>query len=266
LRDRFARQRPRSGELALHLARTSSSLAVLGFLVGLAAPAALAQEGGDTGLDLEGTWHVLIHYTDADAADPEVMRWDDRLWVFERKGSRLSWTEYPIVVFNDRTGRFERSSSGQRRVLHAWEPNAGQRAQIDAGLEFNTLGSKTKSLRRKRDGSWQSTGSPQTLGASTIAYRETWSISGGEVPTFTRDDVLGSQRAESMSGRTQYTGTEIAADGNVIRGDFARDESRRGPFRMVRAGAAASVGTKRSLRERMTDGLNLETFEDEVEK
>ena len=75
--------------------------------------------------------------------------------------------------------------------------------KIDNGLEFNSRGSKTKSLRRKKSGTWQSTGSAVTMSASTIGYHETWSISGlSDVPTFTRDDVLGSERAESMSGRT----------------------------------------------------------------
>ena len=123
-------------------------------LLSVGASNASADAGGEASLDLEGTWYVLIHYTDASAANSEAMRWDDRLWIFARKGSRLEWTEYPIVVFNDRTGRFEQSSHGQQRVLHAWEPNASQRAQIDSGLEYNTRGSKTKTLRRQRDGTW----------------------------------------------------------------------------------------------------------------
>jgi hypothetical protein len=227
----------------------------------IGASAAFAADEDGAELDIEGTWYVLIHYTDSSAADTEVMRWDDRLWVFERKGSRLEWTEYPIVVFSDRTGRFEQSSHGQQRVLHAWEPNEGQRSQIDSGLEYNTRGSKTKTLRRRRDGTWQSAAAAQLMSASTIGYHETWTISGlDDVPTFTRDDVLGSQRAESMSGRTQYRGVEIVAGGRQIRGEFARDDSRRGTFRMVRAGAAGSVGTKRSQRERMMDGIDPEAF------
>lgn len=223
-----------------------------------------AQDGDAPELDLTGSWHVLIHYTDTATAAPEAMRWDDKLWVFERKGSRLSWTEYPIVVFSDRSGRFETSSHGQQRVLHAWEPNEAQRSQIETGPEFNTRGSKTKSLRRKRDGGYQSMGQATTLGASTIGYHETWSVRGlDDVPTFTRDDVLGSQRTESMSGRTLYKGLEVLEGGRVIRGEFARDESRRGTFRMVRAGDAKSVGTKRSQAERMRDGFDPDAWADE---
>lgn len=219
-----------------------------------APPGVSAEDAASDAVDLVGTWHVLIHYRDSDAANPDTTRWDDRLWVFQRKGSRLSWAEYPIVVFTDRDGRFERSSHGQRRVLHAWEPNKAQQAQIEEGLEFNTRGSKTKTLRRKRDGSWQSTGAALTLSASVIGYQETWSILGlDQVPTFVREDVLGSERAESMSGRTEYRGSEIDAEGSVIRGEFARDDNRRGTFRMLRSGDAASVGTKRTQRERIRD-------------
>ncbi len=213
-------------------------------------------EGGVPELSLEGTWHVLVHYTDADTADAEVVRWDDRVWVFEQKGSRLRWTEYPIVVFSDRSGRFERSQHGQRRVLHAWEPNAIQSDQIEDGLEFNTRGSKAKSLRRKRNGNWQSSGAAQVRSASVVGYHETWSIDWVDgAPTFTRDDTLGSERAEAMSGRTLYRGRVVSSTGDRVEGEFARDESRRGTFRMVRSGEARSVGTKRSQRERMRDAM-----------
>ena len=215
-------------------------------------------------IDLVGTWHVLVHYTDSETANPDAVHWDDRLWVFSKKGSRLSWTEYPIVVFTDREGRFERGNHGQQRVLHAWQPNSSQRAQIEAGLEFNTRGSKTKSLRHKKDGGWQSAGAAQVMSASVVGYHETWSIRWEDgVPTFTRDDILGAERAESMSGRTRYHGTRVVGGSKEIRGDFARDESRRGSFRMRRSGEAESVGTRRSQRERMRDAFGLDESADE---
>jgi len=240
--------RQRSWRLALS--------AVFLMAVSLASGAWAQPEGAAPALSLEGTWHVLVHYTDSDTADAEVVRWDDRVWVFEQKGSRLRWTEYPIVVFSDRSGRFERSQHGQRRVLHAWEPNAIQSEQIEEGLEFNSRGSKAKSLRRKRNGNWQSAGAAQVRSASVVGYHETWSIDWVDgAPTFTRDDTLGSERAEAMSGRTLYQGRVVSSSGDRVEGEFARDESRRGTFRMVRSGEARSVGTKRSQRERMRDAM-----------
>jgi hypothetical protein len=123
-------------------------------LAARAAVAALAvlfgavSAGAEPSVDLIGTWHVLVHYRDDHTVRPEQERWEDKAWVFERSGSRLRWTEYPIVVFSDETGRFERRQTGQyARVLHAWEPNAKQLEDIRRGLEYNTRGSKSKTLR-----------------------------------------------------------------------------------------------------------------------
>ena len=66
-----------------------------------------AEQPAPAEVDLIGTWHVLVHYTDANSNDPEQLRWDDRIWSFERTGSRLRWDEAPIVVFGDNSGRFE---------------------------------------------------------------------------------------------------------------------------------------------------------------
>ena len=58
-----------------------------------------ASSGGE--IDIEGAWYLLIHYRDDNSANPDVERWEDRVWVFERSGSRLKWRRYPIVVFDD---------------------------------------------------------------------------------------------------------------------------------------------------------------------
>ena len=61
------------------------------------------------------------------------------------KGSRLRWTEYPMVIFGDGTGRFESLGTNRAsRVLQHWEPNKAQRAEIASGLQVNSRGSKSK--------------------------------------------------------------------------------------------------------------------------
>ena len=108
-------------------------------------------------LDLIGTWHVLVHYRDSATGYPEREHWEDRIWVFEREGSRLRWTDYPIVVFSDQTGRFEQLGTNRaRRVLHFWEPNDAQLAQIYEGLEINPRGSRSKALRGSDAEGWNS--------------------------------------------------------------------------------------------------------------
>jgi hypothetical protein len=173
------------------------------------------------------------------------MRWDDRIWVFEKAGSRLRWNEYPIVVFKDQTGRFEaRGAMRAARVLHAWEPNEAQRAEIAKGLPVGKRGGKQKTLRKRGD-DWQSASRPTAASASVVTYVEHWSISDPTgKPTFRREDILGSAETESLEGVTQYATTEVLDGGNEIRGSFQRDESRRGTFRMVRSGATKELKGK----------------------
>jgi len=209
-------------------------------LVASALPGAQASDRAT--LDLAGTWHLLVHYTDDHAHDPEQVRWDDKVWIFEREGSRLRWKEYPIVVFEDETGRFENlGGSHAARVPHGWEPNEGQLAQIRAGLEVNDRGMKSKTLRRSGD-AWRSGSRPTAASASVVTYVEFWTIEDASGrPTFRREDVLGAGRADDLEGVTLYVTEEVAAGGDVLRGTFERDGSRHGTFRLMRAGATGQV-------------------------
>jgi hypothetical protein len=214
-------------------------------LAALLLPLLLAPAGPASALDLAGTWHVLVHYTDANTSRPDQLRWDDRVWVFERKGGRLEWTEYPIVVFDEETGRFERRDTGQyARVLGAWEPSEAQLADIGSGLKINTRGSKTKTLRGSDAGGWSTSGHSRPASASVITYQENWSIQGlPELPAFVQEDVLGSARSESMEGAARWETTEVDAEG-ALRGTFERDGTRHGRFVMRRSGPVGQLEEK----------------------
>ena len=212
--------------------------------------------GAEATVDLAGTWHVLIHYRDDTAHDPQQMRWDDRLWVFQRDAKGLVWNEYAIVVFQDETGRFEKSTTGLHRVVGAWEPNPAQLAQIKSGLEYNTRGTKTKTLHGSDAGGWSSGGhGPAPQAANVITYSETWSISGLPTkPVFTRDDVLGSESAEHMEGRTQYVTQSVEEGGDLLRGTFERDGTRHGTFLMRRSGdSKVTEGSGKTQTQRETE-------------
>jgi hypothetical protein len=218
--------------------------------------AAAAEPAPD--LDLVGTWHVLVHFTDANAGNPEAERWDDRVWIFERKGSQLRWIEYPLVVFSDESGRFEAlGSNPASRVLAFWEPNEAQRAQIAHGLEVNPRGRVEKGLRGSDAAGWRSDDRARPGSASVLTYVESWSIEGlPGLPVFTQVDVLGSGRSDSLEGMTRYTATEVRAGGDEITGRFERDGTRRGSFRIRRAGAVRDVeGSGRSQGQRALDAL-----------
>jgi len=224
--------------------------------LGLAALLGLAAAPAAAAVELEGTWHVLVHYTDPQTAHPEALRWDDRIWVFTREGGRLRWTEYPIVVFRDASGRFESlGTNRQSRVLGAWEPNPGQRDQIREGLEVNERGSRTKTLRGSADAGWRSRDARQAFSANTLVYSTVWSVDDPQgLPVFRIEEALAGARTENLEGVTRYRTTEVAEGGDVLRGRFARDGTRTGTFRMRRAAAVRDLeGSGRSNQERLQE-------------
>jgi hypothetical protein len=217
-------------------------------LAALAAPAAA--------LDLLGTWHVLVHYKDSASEHPDQARWDDRIWVFEMDGARLRWTEYPIVVFRDESGRFE-ALGGNRasRVQHHWEPNEKQLAQIRNGLEINTRGSRSKSLRGgPRDG-WRTAAAASAFGGNVLTYSEDWSIEDpAGSPLFRMVDSLGGPAADGLEGVTEYRTREQDEGGDVLRGSFSRDGTRTGSFRLTRSGAVSQTkGSGKTQAERFNE-------------
>jgi hypothetical protein len=209
-------------------------------LAALPVLAALAQAAPAAALDLVGTWHVVVHYKDTTARNPDAARWEDRVWVFAREGERLRWVDYPIVVLQDESGRFE----GRSRVLAHWTPNAGQAAELAAGPTVNSRGSKSKTLRGSDAEGWKSTSSQQRS-VAFITYEETWSVEDlAGKPVFTRVDVLGSGGAEEAEGRTRYATSELGGDGKVLRGSFDRDGTRTGSFTMTRVGDVKTLSTE----------------------
>jgi len=195
------------------------------------------------GVTLLGAWHVLVHYRDAASSGAERGRWDDRAWVFEREGDRLRWTEYPIVVFDDETGRFEKDGANRAsRIPHRWQPDEAQLADIENGLAVNQRGMSAATLRRSA-GSWVSAPKQAASSASMIRYVESWRVDpAAEGPIFKREDSLQSERAEDLTGVTIYTTRAVADDGNRLRGDFERDGTQRGTFTMTRAAGVHGHG------------------------
>ncbi len=207
---------------------------------------AAAGEGGE--IDLIGAWHVTVHYRNQASANPDAERWDDKVWRFEKRGSRLQWTEFPIVVFENREGRFEASTDERPvRVLRFWEANEEQRAEIEKGLLVNPRGAKSKGLRGSPSRGYRSAGGLRSESASVIGYSESWSVEGLPArPVFTQDVVMGSGRTEDMQGRTRYSGDVVSPEGNEVRGSFVRDGTRRGSFVLRRAGGAILMGSKKA--------------------
>jgi hypothetical protein len=207
-------------------------------------------------VDLAGTWYVLVHYKDDHAENADAERWEDRVWVFERLGNRLEWTDYPIVVFEDESGRFERRDTGQyARILHYWEPNEVQLADIRDGLQVNSRGSKSKSLRGSDAKGWSSVRRAAASSASVVTYQEVWSIDDVQgLPVFTRSDFLGGGRTDTLEGVTKFTTTRV--ENGVLLGTYDRDGSRRGDFRMLPSGtpgALKGAPTQEALQKKVIE-------------
>lgn len=236
------------------LPRDAAPHLIAALLLATGAPAQTSGDAQRSEVELTGTWHVLVHYTDDHSAHPEAVRWEDRVWVFEPAGSRLRWTDYPIVVFRDESGRFSALGSNRAsRVLHAWQPNPDQLAQIESGLEVNPRGVKSKLLRGSDAEGWSASARATPASASVITYTENWSVSGmPRLPVFERVDVLGSARSETLDGVTRFTTKEVEPGGRVLRGRFERDGTRRGSFQMRLAGTVRGVtGSGKSEGERV---------------
>lgn len=218
--------------------------------------AALCAGAPAAAVDLVGTWHVLVHYKDSAAGNPDAERWEDRIWVFAREGERLRWIDYPIVVLQDDSGRFE----GRSRVLAYWTPNAAQAAELAAGPKVNSRGSKSKTLRGSDEAGWKST-SAQQRSVSFITYEEHWSIENpAGAPIFTRTDILGGGGADDAEGRTRFAASEVSADGRRISGSYSRDGTRKGTFTLTRVGAVQSLSTEgptpnEKMQERVREEL-----------
>lgn len=210
--------------------------------------AAAAPAAGAAAVDLDGTWYVLVHYRDEATNHPERERWEDRLWVFERQGEELAWTDYPIVVFQNEDGRFENlGTNRQARVMHFWEPNDEQRAEIAEGLEYNSRGQRSKTLERTGEDGWSSASGDGGgySSARYITYTETWTIQDPQdTPRFAWGASMGSAVSASFEGSTIFETTEVLEDGNLLLGRYERDGTRKGSFRAIRTGTAESVKSR----------------------
>ena len=151
--------------------------------------------------DVEGTWHVLVHFKDQATHNPDVERWEDRVWVLRREGTQLRWIDYAIVAFDHRSGRFGSVAGNPRaRILHYWEPNGAQQAELMRGPKVNSRGSREKLLSASADG-WRSSSTASRAGAMTITFTANWFIDDASgLQRFRMEDVMGSAMTESLEG------------------------------------------------------------------
>jgi hypothetical protein len=178
---------------------------------------------------------VLVHYRDLRSALPEQEQWEDRVWIFERDGDGLRFREFPLVSFADEEGRFVRGRDDPERTLGAWRPSAEQRREIEAGLRVDPRGAREKRLRPAVNGFSSARSAFDSARVVSFETRVDLDLS-GPAPRLSLTDSLGSSAAHALSGRTEYRGERVTAEG-AVEGSFERDGTRVGRFSMLRSGA-----------------------------
>ena len=92
------------------------------------------------------------------------------------------------------------TSGRQVKSEGAWSPNAQQREEIEKGLEVNSRGARSKSLRKTAQQGYRSSGSMRRDSVSVIGYSETWEILElAGLPIFRRNDVMESGRSDAAA-------------------------------------------------------------------
>ena len=183
-------------------------------------------------VELEGTWYLLVHYRDATSSNPGTLRWEDRIWDFQREGEQLLWTDYEIVNFVDARGRFERD----RRVAGPWEPSRSQRREIERGLFANPRGARVLTLEQTEAGGWQTRADADALRKSRapVSFGLAGSVTGTrELPVFGIDEMLRRPGAVAALSQTVMTTESTSTSGDRLTGSYRRAGTRTGTFRML---------------------------------
>jgi hypothetical protein len=201
---------------------------------------------------LDGTRYVLVHYRDAADGRADVDLWHDRIWIFKSHDERLTWTDFPVVVFKNDRKRFQTLHSGRKvRAESSWLPSAKQHREIREGLQVTTLGQRTKTLRGDARQGYRVQGASRPGSASVIGFNETWEVlDPSGLPAFVRSDAMDSVRTESLVGATRFDVRIISDDGRRLEGDFDRDGTQRGTFQMIRAGEVTIMDADEESRDK----------------
>ena len=176
------------------------------------------------------------------AKNAEAKRWEDRVWVFEKTGDRLALDrlsdrrvrrrDRPLRAPSAATARAACSPTGRRTRRSRPSSPAGLDGQL-ARLEVR----RRCAAATRRAGSRASTAAAAPVDRSSPTRRPGASRACPTSRVFTRRTRWAAAAREDVEGRTLYKTTTVEAGGNVLRGSFDRDGTRKGTFRLTRGGA-----------------------------
>jgi hypothetical protein len=183
-----------------------------------------AERAGSEGLDLSGTWYVLVQARESGTSDLEAFEVEGAVWRFERFGGRLRWTLYASPIFDDEGGGVF-SGSGP--------PTARQVEERTRGLVVSQRNAVEGTLVGSDAAGWSSEGNGRPLSATALSFTRQLRIADlAALPVFTIAETLGSAGAEDLGAWTRYEAFEVETD--RLLGRYERQGERVGRFAMWR--------------------------------
>lgn len=212
----------------------SRAIAALCLSLGLAlsAPAAGAADTDFSKADLNGSWYVLIHYTDAGAENKDAKRFKDFAWTVEQTANTLTWEYYPFVFFGEDSELVRRQAM---KEATPWEPSASEWAAVRQAVDVSSRALQRKRMTGSTEQGFKSLAPLGSGGLNTMSFSRNWDVTfkPEKVSIVIVDSLSGSGGLEGMEEAITYEINErVSAD--EYRGTYTEGD-KRGTLRMVRS-------------------------------
>jgi hypothetical protein len=208
------------------------SFATLCLSLALVASAARADDADFSKADLNGSWYVLIHYTDAGAENKDAKRFKDFAWTIEQTANTITWEYYPFVFFGEDSEPVRRQAM---KEATPWEPSASEWAAVRQAVDVSSRALQRKRMTGTAAQGFKSLAPLGTGGLNTMSFSRNWDVTfkPEKVSIVIVDSLSGSGGLEGMEEATIYEINERAS-ADEYRGTYTEGD-KRGTLRMVRS-------------------------------
>ncbi len=210
----------------------SRALAALCLSLALLAPGARAADADFSKADLNGSWYVLIHYTDSGSENKDAKRFKDFAWTIEQTSNTITWEYYPFVFFGEDSELVRRQAM---KDATAWEPTEAEWASVREAVDVSSRALQRKRMTGSNAAGWKSLAPLGSGGLNTMSFSRNWQVSfePDRVSIVIVDSLSGSGGLEGMEEAISYELRErVSAD--EYRGTYSEGD-KRGTLRMVRS-------------------------------
>lgn len=208
------------------------SAAALGLAFSLLALRAPAAEGDFAKADLNGSWYVLIHYTDASSENKDAKRFKDFAWTIEQTANTITWEYYPFVFFGEDSEIVRRQAM---KDATPWEPSASEWAAVRVAVDVSSRALQRKRMTGSMADGFKSLAPLASGGLNTMSFNRNWDVTfkPDRISIVIVDSLSGSGGLEGMEEAITYEINErVSAD--EYRGTYSEGD-KRGTLRMVKS-------------------------------